>query len=188
MAFLFSLVQAEPVVVAAETLPPSNDYALYSHEQNQEIEQFISDACKILARPGDFLFSICGFGQDHWPLDVATDLMVFVEQFEDLVRWTYKTSEPCLLVFYEQGVERSLTFCGESGDIIGIECHSWGDWIPQPAVERVALPVLKKMMLDFLEQWSMLVQERADIIYWHPVFNGWLTKMYYDLRIIVERS
>lgn len=54
-------------------------------------------------------FVVSGFGQEKWPVSVDTDLPIFLEQLPDLLK-SIESRKNFRLDFYEQGVERYLSF------------------------------------------------------------------------------
>ena len=68
----------------------------------------LQDICELLEEEGTISFFVSGFGDPNWPLDIATDLCVILEQLPlALTKLANETGE-FELDFYEQGVERRL--------------------------------------------------------------------------------
>lgn len=82
---------------------PPNGY----DESLDDIRSILSDLCRALEQEGEL--SVSGFGQDRWPVDVGTDLLILLEQLPALLR-CLSCGKPAALEFYEQGIERNLLF------------------------------------------------------------------------------
>lgn len=59
---------------------------------------------------------------------------------------TYR--QPAVLEFYEQGIERTLLF-SPAGDDYEVGCESFGQWQPNPALERVRQSDLLSMLQTY---------------------------------------
>ncbi|MEZ6121735.1 MAG: hypothetical protein R3C49_01010 [Planctomycetaceae bacterium] len=52
----------------------------------EDVRTVFSDACEQIDGTGQGVFRVSGFGDDLWPVDLATDLPVFPEQLPGAIR------------------------------------------------------------------------------------------------------
>src|SRR5471032_2614651 len=83
-----------------------------------DIRSILIDVCEALSNYVQF--NVSGFGQDNWPVDVATDLAVFLEQLPYFMI-AISAGENFELQFYEQGIRSEERRVGK-------ECRS--RWSP----------------------------------------------------------
>jgi hypothetical protein len=141
MAFSFSITAATKPSGTVAPMPDGDlDYDL-----------LVMEACKVLAETG-CVFTICGFGNDDWPVDVAYDLSTLVEQLPDLLDdlHAHRVGE---IDLYGQGVERTLCF-HPSGSEVRVTCTSRTTWAPDPAVESIDRDQLQAMIVRLLSAFS----------------------------------
>jgi hypothetical protein len=138
-----------------------------------DVRSILSDVCRSVERDGQFVMS--GFGQEQWPVDVGTDLMVFLEQLPEII-CAISAGMPAELNFYEQGVERTLTFIPD-GERYFVSCVSQTEWIPNPAVEQINRETLQKMLLAVEKEFIHLVNKIAPELSKHPWMKSWLESM-----------
>jgi len=86
--------------------------------------------CVAFAETKVIYFKVSGFGQQDWSVDVATDLATIMENLPQIIYAFSNEQYPCNLNFYEQGIERYLTF--EKEDFLKVTCQSLNSWIPSP--------------------------------------------------------
>ena len=70
-------------------------------EDFDDVRSIIADICDTLEELGVATFSVGGFGQAEWPVDVRYDLLTFVEHIGDVLT-SMKKGNPTDLVFPEQ--------------------------------------------------------------------------------------
>ncbi len=115
-------------------------------DEDEEIEDLMSLAiavCPVLDDLGA-RFVAGGFGDDRWPVDVRTDLSTVVPQLPGLLD-ALATGAAGELDFYEQGIERSVSFLPH-GDAVELRCTSHGAWRPPEPVERGGLAETRAML------------------------------------------
>jgi hypothetical protein len=135
-----------------------------------DIRSILADICLAIGPEGDFVVS--GFGQSKWPVDVATDLLVLLEQLPSLVR-SISSGLPARLDFYEQGIERALVFTPIEDDY-DLLCESRSEWQPNPRTERVSRADLLRMLLAVRDGFLELVRRSAPELEHHPWVVAWL--------------
>lgn len=101
----------------------------------------------------------------------AGDLAVFVEQLPTGVH-AAADGEESSIDFYEQGVERFLTF-RPSGAAYSVTCESRTDWAPEPNVETIAQPDLIPMLAETLTSFLDCLESSAPQLREHPWIVEW---------------
>lgn len=114
-------------------------------------DSLVMEACEVLAET-DCTFSICGFGSDDWPVDIAYDLSALVEQLPDLLG-DLRGNRVGEIDLYGQGVERTLHF-HPSGSEVKVTCTVRITWSPDPAVESIDRDQLRAMIVRLLSAFS----------------------------------
>ena len=105
-------------------------------------------ACEALSEFGT-RFTAGGFGDQHWRVDVYTDLAVIVPQLDKAVAKLEERQE-AELAFYEQGVERNVMLRPEeAGDSLALECVSYGHWVPTAPDESASWSATLTMLRQF---------------------------------------
>jgi len=138
---------------------------------NQDgVTSILTDVCDYLEKRGEFLVS--GFGDSRWPLDIATDLAVFLEQLP-VALIEIRKREYAEIDFYEQGVQRRVSFTPDS-DMYVAECMSYGDWQPNPSTERIAQKELEAMLFNVREVFIHAFTEVAPNLVKHRLVARWL--------------
>ena len=137
--------------------------------ETEDIRSILSDLCRTVAEQGQFVVS--GFGQDRWPVDVGTDLAIFLEQLPNVLR-AVKAGAATEIDFYEQGIERKIEF-SPAGDVYQATCISQTEWRPDPAVEQVGRAVLEGMFMGVQERVVKLIEEIAPDLAEHDWVWRW---------------
>ena len=91
----------------------------------------IADICETFADTNKIQFIVSGFGSNQWPVDCRFDLPVIIEQLPEIRRKILKEDFNFVLDFYEQGIERAVSFKKENDNVV-LECTSRNDWVPDP--------------------------------------------------------
>jgi len=134
-----------------------------------DVRSILSDACQALNDYGRF--HISGFGDASWPLDVATDLCVFVEQLPAAVA-AIRQGKVAEIDLYEQGVERRLEITPVD-DHCTIECTSSGSWVPDSETERLERDALIGMLTTLLSDFMQALAVVAPALAAHPWILAW---------------
>ena len=94
----------------------SPDFSTRTYDPNDDdVRSILMDVCRAIGQRGEFVVS--GFGQNSWPVDVQTDLPVFLEQLPSALLAVSKCAM-AEIDFYEQGVERSIALAPADGRYI----------------------------------------------------------------------
>lgn len=126
--FEISLKRNEAAPTASISEPPE--------EKFDDLNGLITSLCEELEASEHLRFEIAGFGQAPWFVTVGTDLPVLLEQLPE-VRDDLLAGRSFEIDFYEQGLERRLSFEPEGNDFL-VSCVSGTDWQPDPSQERVS--------------------------------------------------
>lgn len=140
-------------------------------EELDDVRSILSDICEALADTSSADFIVTGFGQERWPVDVRTDLPVFLEQLPKALT-SVELGSSFSLDFYEQGIERIIHFeC--TGDEYSARCESQTDWKPQPAIETISRLELRKMLSDVRQGLMQILLLHAPRVAAHPWVRDW---------------
>lgn len=105
---------------------------------------------------------ISGFGQSEWPADCRTDLATVMEQVPEILKKIKLNQYEFILDFYEQGMERQVTFSPDN-DVIKLICSSHTRWIPEPVSIFMEKEQISRMYEDlynrFLEFGEILCSD-----------------------------
>ncbi|MGK5518645.1 hypothetical protein ACSNN9_04745 [Micromonospora sp. URMC 107] len=158
----FNITLVAPSTVASATEGPSD----------QDFESIVMELCSVLAET-DCAFSMAGFGQDQWPVDVRYDLSTLVEQFPDLLSGI-RVGGSAEVDMYGQGIERTIRFA-VSGDRVEATCISRTGWVPDPVIEEVdyseLLTMLESVAFAFAKSLRMVWPQCAEMV----PFADWLS-------------
>ncbi len=150
-----------------------------NHSYDSEFDDersVIGDGCEVLARLSTMRFLVNAFAQDHWLVDVETDLAVILEQLPNVLS-ELREGRPTILDFYEQGLERALIFAGE-GVSVEIRCRSQHPtWKFDRATifmkRSEVIAMLQKLGDDFVDFLEQACRNLAD----HPWLREWQRKL-----------
>jgi hypothetical protein len=126
------------VLVAPSTAEPAAE-----GPSDLDYESIVMELCSRLAET-DCVFSMAGFGQEQWPVDIRYDLSTLIEQLPELLS-ALRSNGSVEVDLYGQGVERTLSFV-VVGDRVTATCASRTGWIPNPDVEEIDLAELLAMI------------------------------------------
>lgn len=140
------------------------------HPIDDDIRSILSDVCSALDGFGSF--HISGFGDSRWPLDIATDLCVFLEQLPAALV-AIQQEDIAELDLYEQGIERKLEIqC--RGNYCVVMCVSYGDWVPACATEELDRQALIGMLSEVRSEFMRAFDVVAPTLISHPWVLNWL--------------
>jgi len=137
--------------------------------------ELVSHVCKAFADCQAVVFEVQGFGQEKWPVDVATDLSVVVEQLPSVLARLRRGDPAVELDFYEQGVERVVCFESRADDGLTVSClSSSAHWQPNPAeysCPRSEIISMLSGVLDCFAMWTRVIFPKVDE---YPPFAEWV--------------
>lgn len=133
------------------------------------VQSILIDMCEAFSDAASF--SVSGFGQSEWPVDVHTDLPVFLEQLPDAITLLRKSAN-AEIDFYEQGLERKLEFEPSSEWCI-VRCTSLTMWEPQPATEKMSRFEVIRMMQVARDEFMRALSRADASLATHPWITRW---------------
>ena len=135
-------------LAASGHAPPALPPKAYDPEQDS-ILSLLGDICE--AWEGHAAFHVLGFGPDPWPVDVRTDLPVFMAGLPVALR-RFRAGRDFVLDFYEQGFACHLRVEAPARGLCRIRIDSFGDWPPDPApIEVDAAALMQQLDVSFQE-------------------------------------
>jgi len=126
-------------------------------DEIDSVTEIIMFLCNSLA--GWAVFEVRGFGQASWPVNVATDLAVVLEQLPVVIRGLRQRQE-CTLDFYEQSVQRQVNFL-PAEEQVRLQCLSGTDWTPVPTEVVQSRAELLMELRELRDSFLELVSRRA---------------------------
>lgn len=156
-------------LVQTMSVHPEEPSEVYDEALN-DVNAIIMDMCISLGDTGGFDFRVSGFGDDRWPVDVATDLATVLEQLPVALD-ACAAGEPFTLDFLEQGVERRLEFAliGESS--YEVTCIGNPTWNPERLTEEVRRDALLAMLAGLGSKFCALAFALLPEASKHPWFR-----------------
>jgi hypothetical protein len=147
------------------------DFAIRAYDPNDDdIRSILMDVCRAIAAQSEFVVS--GFGQERWPVDVETDLPVFLKQLPSALH-AVQDGVTTEIDFYEQGIERVIALEPADGKYLAT-CTSQTRWQPIPTVEEIPGEELEEMLLTAREAFMRTLAAAAPELHSHPWVLQWL--------------
>jgi len=143
-------------------------YRFYD-SNDDDVRAILIEACHELNGWADFLIS--GLGQERWPVDVGTDLSVFLEQLPDALR-AIAARKSAEIYLYEQGVDRLLAL-EPQGAVYAVHYRSGIDRRPLLAVEEVDGLQLQGMLVAVRDEFLKALERMAPELRLHPWIVEW---------------
>lgn len=141
-------------------------------EEDDNVESIISDICYILQKMEISDFIVSGFGDNKWPVDVRTDLSVILSQVSDVLK-AINYEENFDLDFFEQGIERYLSFVNK-GNTFLVTCRSFTPrWEPKPNQISLDKQVFIKMLVNLKIEFCKISKIICPKLSSHPCFFDW---------------
>lgn len=153
-------------------LAPSSFTKTYQSDDD-DIRSILTDVCDALDRQAEFV--VTGFGQDRWPVDVRTDLCVFLEQLPFAIH-AVSESEAVDIDFYEQGIGRTIAFTLQKNGYFAT-CTSRTRWQPDPKVEEIDCKTLEEMLKSVRDTFMQALGIMAPELVGHTWVRQWLRGM-----------
>ena len=136
-----------------------------------DIGAILADLCAHLSDHAAARFSVKGFGDECWPVDVYTDLAVFLEQLPYVTKML-ESQQEVTLEFYEQGVERNIIM-KPMKQVVKLGCVSFTAWQPIWPNEEIAWQDLMLMLEKIRAEFVSYVESVSPPIFRHPWFQQW---------------
>ena len=142
-----------------------------------ELAPIMSAICRWLARYELVRFEVSGFGQEKWPVDVSVDLAVVAEQIPGVLQGLLEQRE-VELDFYEQGIQRLLTFERATDDEVTVSCRSGvTGWEPVPQEYVVGRRDVIEMLWRFGQRFADIARAECPGPTSQAPFRVWLAEL-----------
>jgi len=140
-----------------------------------DVRSLIKDVCVALAK-SNAQFIVVSPESGAWPVDVATDLPVVIEQMPKFLGFLYDPNREAFeLDFYEQGIQRRIEF-QRVGQTVEVGCFSSGD-LPLTERSNCDVAAWQTMIVEFWEKFCRAAAMVAPCAVQHP---WW--KEYYNVQ------
>jgi hypothetical protein len=130
----------------------------YDDEYDNEIS-ILTDICAEFSKNELNKFKIKAFSNELWPVDIETDLVVFLEQLPICIK-EINLGHDCSINLYEQGVSREILFKFNNGNYNCYGQSHDGTWVPS-YTENVSQSDLLKMLKAFLDHFLSALKCRS---------------------------
>lgn len=152
-------------------LKAESDFLVREYDPDEDdIRSILMDVCQAIGEQSDFVVS--GFGQERWPVDVKTDLPIFLEQLPSALRGVHD-GVAADIDFYEQGIERSIALEPADQKYL-VTCVSRTHWQPNPTIEEIPSEDLEEMLLSAREAFMRVLADMAPQLPSHPWILQWM--------------
>lgn len=137
----------------------------------ENIQSILNDICDAMAENSDNEFEVGGFGEENWPVDIRTDLPIFLEQLPEIINSVIAHSE-FVIDFYEQGIQRKVVFQPTTEGYC-VKCESFTAWKPKPNSIQISAVDVHHMLFTFRTNFLEFVNSKAPRLANHPWFLRW---------------
>ena len=153
-------------------LTPAAQFQARTYDPDEDdVRSILMDVCDALGSGSEF--EVCGFCEDVWPVDIRTDLAVFLEQVPNVLR-AVRERKSAEIDFYEQGIERSIAF-EPDGAKYSATCTTWSTtWQPHPSVEEISADSLEQMLLAARDEFMRVLTTMTPSLANHSWIRDWL--------------
>lgn len=138
---------------------------------HSDVRVVLDDVCDVFADTASLDFFVSGFGQPRWPVDVRTDLPIFLEQLPRALACA-RAGKAFTIDFYEQGIERAIHFEPVRLHYIA-RCDSRTTWRPSPPIETIEAAELYVMLREARECLLRSLQAIAPRVAMNPSLHSW---------------
>ncbi len=137
-----------------------------------DINTLLADICDALSESEVVEFLVSGFGQNNWPVDVATDMLCVVEQLNDILEKISVGRFDFYLDFYEQGMERKLEF-RSLANTVEVKCFSDTTWEPNVANVCLDKAQVRDMFFNLKLTFCSVAKIVCPLFCSHSWFSEW---------------
>lgn len=166
--------------------PSGNEIGcLDSEDELNDLESVLQIICRKLE--GRTKFVVNAFDVTDWPVDVRADFSVFLEQAPKMLEFLISdTKRSFVLDFYEQGIERELTFTYE-GDTVVITCKSRIAWRPNREKILLSRRKLGRLLIDVFANFEDVVNKFCPDAAQNVMFRDWLESIKTNIAQITRK-
>ncbi len=164
------MFEMELQVDESQSYTKLQDHIEYNDDLD-DVTSLVMDICGYLDEANLVSFTVIGFKDMEWPVDVRTDLSTIITQVPNAIR-SLRNRQQCSIGFFEQGIDRELRFRCERSSVF-VDCFSLsGDPISTES-EEIQLDELIEMLTDLLGNFVEISKRACPNITGHHLFTGW---------------
>lgn len=166
------------LVLDPSRLPSARPLCNAGIAQRPEIGGVLSQLCLALDDTGALRFEVIAFDDKPWPVDVACDLLVLLEQLSDFLQ-ALRSPEilEFELSFYEQGIERDLLCTREASNRIVVDPCSRLPWTPVRSMEIIEAGELDRQLVALVDVFATAARIVCPALTDNQVFQDWLAQV-----------
>ncbi|MFF4230986.1 hypothetical protein [Streptomyces sp. NPDC001820] len=153
------------VTPPSEQLPQVQDFDIAD-----DYESLVMDVCQLLSET-DCHFTVSGFGQEGWPVNVSYDLSSVIEQLPTAIA-NLQRGLDAEIDLYGQGIERRLDFT-LSGNLVEIRCTSSTKWSADPSLEVLPHEEALSLLTGLAREFGIAVQRALPDLAAKTPFAKW---------------
>ncbi len=118
----------------------------------------VADVCEYADDNRIAVFTVSGFGEKHWPVDVWYDLSTIMEDMIKAASCIRNDSYDFSIYFLGQGIQRRLVFSENEGESVDVTCLSETSWEPNPNKISMEKEAVRQMVNNFLSNFFFLAR------------------------------
>lgn len=118
----------------------------------------VADICEYADDNRLAVFTVSGFGEKDWPVDVWYDLSTILEDMVKAASCMQSDSYDFCVYFLGQGIQRRLVFSEKNGESVDVTCLSETSWKPTPKKISMNKKKLREMVNRFLSNFFSLAR------------------------------
>lgn len=138
--------------------------------EHYEVPQLIGPRLELCG----FRFLVSGFGEEVWPVDVLTDLIVVLWKLPSFVDAWAKRDVELTIDFCEQGIERLITFTQVTPSDFRVACHSATKFAPTPESYRASVDDVYGLIRALVDDIQAALGRCAPDLYARAEVQEWL--------------
>lgn len=148
---------------------PTDAKPSISADGDDDVRSILARVCEACAQTARFSVSFAG---EDWPVDVETDLLVFLEQLPSVLG-AARSRRDFSVDFYEQGLERRLKFEFVTSNY-QVCCVPLGNGIAPSATVIITAEYTELLLDQVLQRFIMLLSDFSPNVVYHPSIQFWL--------------
>jgi hypothetical protein len=161
----------KPITNTVESHELGNVY----DEHLDNINSLLADLCDRLEDLNVLEFSVGGFGQANWRVDIRYDLLSFLEQIADVLEAISKKRRVDLS-FPEQGMQRIIHIVPLNGSC-KLSCSSFGNWTPSGELIEIESLELIQSFVSVTKTFFLASETYCPVLSRHDWFLEWKRRL-----------
>jgi len=137
-----------------------------------DISMILFEICSNLHHSGQVEFTVSGFGDASWPVDVEVDLSTIIDQVKEALCEIKEGRFDFEIDFYEQGVQRRITV-EDAGKNAMLTCDCCTSWDADPRSINMNKNELKYIVESLFAKFGKLSEELTPDLYALKLFQEW---------------